>query len=125
MANESKHLLIFGVPKINVSQELKKRLLRFGPLNHVRNVTAEMLEKQMELEQFTEVFWVKFSKIYDARKCKRFLDAKEFYGSILHISYAPEYEDVAELEEKLNNRRLEVENAIKRNEHFNIKKGKN
>lgn len=121
MANESQNLLIFGVPKINLQQELKQRLSRFGKLYHVRNVTREMLDKHLELEQFTEVFWVKFSKIYDARKCKRFMDAKEFYGGILHISYAPEYETKEELKEKLSKRQKEVEIALKRNKEYKIK----
>lgn len=118
MASESQNLLIFGVPKINLLQELKQRLLRFGKLYHVRNVTTEMIERQLELEQFTEVYWAKFYKIYEARKCKRFLDAKEFYGGILHISYAPEYETISELKEKLQKRKLEIEYSLKRNKIY-------
>lgn len=123
VANESQNLLIFGVPKINLVQELRQRLSRFGKLTHIRNVTQEMLEKQLEIEQFTEVFWSKFQKIYDARKCKRFMDAKEFYGGILHISYAPEYETKEELKDKLQKRKLEIEYTLKRNE-VDGKKGK-
>ncbi|KAM7344698.1 RNA-binding protein 48 isoform 1-T1 [Cochliomyia hominivorax] len=118
VANESQNLLIFGVPKINLIQELKQKLSRFGKLYHVRNVTGEMLEKQLELEQFTEVYWAKFYKIYEARKCKRFMDAKEFYGGILHISYAPEYETKEELRAKLQRRRTEIEFALKRNKSY-------
>ncbi|KAM7344700.1 RNA-binding protein 48 isoform 3-T3 [Cochliomyia hominivorax] len=32
VANESQNLLIFGVPKINLIQELKQKLSRFGGL---------------------------------------------------------------------------------------------
>ncbi|KNC33318.1 hypothetical protein FF38_06059 [Lucilia cuprina] len=123
VASESQYLLIFGVPKINLLQELKQRLQRFGKLYYVRNVTTEMLERQLELEQFTEVYLAKFYKIYEARKCKRFLDAKEFYGGILHISYAPEYESKEELKDKIQKRKLEIENSLKRiNLHKNNEK---
>ncbi|KAI8126907.1 RNA-binding protein 48 [Lucilia cuprina] len=106
-----------------VKQELKQRLQRFGKLYYVRNVTTEMLERQLELEQFTEVYLAKFYKIYEARKCKRFLDAKEFYGGILHISYAPEYESKEELKDKIQKRKLEIENSLKRiNLHKNNEK---
>ncbi|TMW44112.1 hypothetical protein DOY81_010805 [Sarcophaga bullata] len=76
----------------------------------------------MDVEQFTEVYWVKFHRIIDARKCKRFLDAKEFYGGILHISYAPEYESKEELKEKLNQRTFEIKKCLKRNESYNKRK---
>ncbi|XP_037821926.1 RNA-binding protein 48 [Lucilia sericata] len=114
VANESQNLLIFGVPKINLLQELKQRLQRFGKLYYVRNVTTEMLDRQLELEQFTEVYLAKFYKIHEARKCKRFMDAKEFYGGILHISYAPEYETKEEFKDKLQKRKLEIERSLKR-----------
>lgn len=110
------------MPKINLQQELKQRLLKFGKFYHVRNVTTDILAKQMDVEQFTEVFWVKFQRIYDARKCKRFLDAKEFYGGILHISYAPEHESQDELKNKLNQRMLEIKNCLKRNESYKKRK---
>ncbi|XP_005188417.1 RNA-binding protein 48 [Musca domestica] len=116
VANESLHLLCFGVPKINLHNELKHSFRRFGELCHVRNVTQELLDQGAELEAFTEVFWIKFKKIFNARKAKKFLDAKEFYGGILHISYAPEYETVEELREKLNHRMAEVQYRLKVND---------
>ncbi|XP_061396812.1 RNA-binding protein 48 [Musca vetustissima] len=115
VANESLHLLCFGVPKINLHNEVKQNFRRFGELCHVRNVTAELLEKGAELEAFTEVFWIKFKKIFDARKAKKYLDAKEFYGGILHISYAPEYETMEELRAKLQHRMSEVKYRLRVN----------
>lgn len=118
MANESQNLLIFGVPKINLLQELKQRLSRFGKLEHARNVTKDIIEKELDLEPFTEVYWVKFCKIFESRKCKRFMDAREFYGGILHISYAPEYETAEELKEKILKRSQEVKYQLKRNDQY-------
>lgn len=94
---------------------MKQRIRKFGVLDHVHNVTHEFVEKGYELELFTEVFWIKFHRLHDARKCKIYLDAKEFYGGILHISYAPEYESIDELREKLNRRKTEVEYRLKVN----------
>lgn len=113
------------MPKINLLQELKQRLLKFGKFYHVRDITTDILAKQMDVEQFTEVYWVKFHRIFDARKCKRFLDAKEFYGGILHISYAPEYESKEELKEKLSQRTFEIKKCLKRNENYNKRKREN
>lgn len=69
---------------------------------------------------FTDVYHVKFHKLEHARRAKRFLDATEFYGGILHISYAPEYESLDELRRKLTQRRNEVYQRINvnaKNEH--------
>lgn len=118
MANESQHLLIFGVPKINIQQELKKRVERFGAIEHIRNVTQDISESSFPLEAFTEVYWIKFREIVNARKCKRYLDAKQFYGGILHISYAPEYETQCELRDKLHKRMLEVKHRQEVNSKF-------
>ncbi|XP_013105057.1 RNA-binding protein 48 [Stomoxys calcitrans] len=115
VANESKHILVFGVPKINLQNELKQKLRKFGAIKHVRIVTADLLNKGFEIESFTEVFWVCFERVFDARKCKRYMDAKSFYGGILHISYAAEYETIEELREKLELRRTEVDYRVRAN----------
>uniref|UniRef100_A0A146L296 RNA-binding protein 48 n=1 Tax=Lygus hesperus TaxID=30085 RepID=A0A146L296_LYGHE len=44
----------------------------------------------------------------NARKAKRFLDGRSFYGSILHVCYAPELESTEETRLKLINRRNEI-----------------
>lgn len=62
----------------------------------------------MELESFTDVFAVQFERLEHARRAKRQLDAKQFYGGILHISYAPERESPQELREKLLQRQKEI-----------------
>lgn len=42
VANESIHLLVFGVPKINLLSEVKRSFQRFGKTEFVRNVTDEI-----------------------------------------------------------------------------------
>ena len=51
--------------------------------------------------------------MFDFRKAKRKLDNRSFFGGILHIAYAPEFETVEETREKLIDRRRVVERKIK------------
>ncbi|XP_017019690.1 RNA-binding protein 48 [Drosophila kikkawai] len=114
VASESRHLLIFGVPKINLQANLKTKLQGFGRLESCICITSVMASK-MELEAFTDVFAVKFERLDVARRAKRMLDARPFYGGILHISYAPERESQQELREKLLQRGQEVALRIRCN----------
>lgn len=113
IANESIHLLVFGVPKVNLQTEIRRTFLRHGPLDFVRCVTKEIGQK-MELEVFTDVFHIKFKKLEHARRAKRFLDAQQFYGGVLHISYAPEYETCDEIRAKLAKRMMEVNYRLRK-----------
>lgn len=70
----------------------------------------------VQLEAFTDVYHVKFIKVQTARLAKRYLDAQEFYGGILHISYAPEYEAIDELRQKVSQRKVEIKYRQKVNE---------
>ncbi|CAH1788989.1 unnamed protein product [Owenia fusiformis] len=45
---------------------------------------------------------------YDSRHAKRKLDDYSFFGNVLHVSYAPEWESVAETREKLQQRRKAI-----------------
>ncbi|KAH8321316.1 hypothetical protein KR074_001406 [Drosophila pseudoananassae] len=115
VASESQHLLIFGVPKINLYSNLKAKLQSFGKLQSCVCITTEMAPK-MELEAFTDVFAVKFERLDVARRAKKMLDARNFYGGVLHISYAPERESLQELREKLIQRRADVARRIRLNQ---------
>jgi len=70
----------------------------------------------VELEAFTDVFAVKFERLEVARRAKKMLDARQFFGGILHISYAPERESLDELREKMVQRRQEVAQRIRSNQ---------
>ncbi|EDW90859.2 RNA-binding protein 48 [Drosophila yakuba] len=115
VASESRHLLIFGVPRINLQANLKAKLQGFGKVQSCISITSEMTSK-MELEAFTDVFAVKFERLEVARRAKKMLDAQQFYGGTLHISYAPERESVEELREKMQHRRNEVAFRILKNQ---------
>ncbi|KAH8415898.1 hypothetical protein KR222_003299 [Zaprionus bogoriensis] len=114
VASESRHLLVFGVPRINLQANIRNKLLSFGKLQACICVTSDMAKK-MELEAFTDVFAVQFERLEQARRAKRQLDAKQFYGGILHISYAPERESLQELREKFVQRQREIEYRRQRN----------
>lgn len=116
VASESRHLLVFGVPQINLLKELKSEFCRYGTLQRIHNVTESIKTSgNIEIEAFTDVFHVTFDKLEQARRAKKFLDAKNFYGGILHVSYAPEKETVEELRKKLDQRIREVAYRIKQN----------
>ncbi|KAF9407549.1 hypothetical protein HW555_012472 [Spodoptera exigua] len=91
--NESKHLLVFGVPALNLRQETKALFSRFGRLQF--NLT------KYPAEQFTETYHANFDDIQSARIAKKKLDTKNYYGGNLHISYAPEFETLEETRHKL------------------------
>ncbi|XP_017866854.1 PREDICTED: RNA-binding protein 48 [Drosophila arizonae] len=114
VASESRHILIFGVPKVNLHSEIKNKLQQFGKLRSFSCVTSEMAGR-IELEAFTDVYAAQFERLEHARRAKRQLDAKQFFGGILHISYAPERENSQELREKLLQRRKEITQRLQRN----------
>lgn len=100
--SESNHLLIFGVPSLNLRQEAKALFQKFGRLK------SFTLAKDYKGEQFTETYHAVFEKIQSARIAKRMIDTKNFYGGSLHITYAPELEDLDETRIKLLQRKHDV-----------------
>lgn len=104
--DESKHLLVFGVPSLNLRQETKALFSRFGKLTQF-NLT------KYPSEQFTETYHALFEDIHSARIAKKKLDAKNYYGGNLHICYAPELETVDETKAKVLQRQKNVINRLK------------
>lgn len=45
VANESRYLLVFGVPKINLVNEVRREFQKFGNVESVENVSSELLKK--------------------------------------------------------------------------------
>lgn len=58
-------------------------------------------------EPYTDVYWIKFVNIDDARVAKKKMDNRSFFGKNLHVCYAPEYESLQDTREKLR-KRMEV-----------------
>ncbi|XP_032528482.2 RNA-binding protein 48 [Danaus plexippus] len=101
ITKESNHLLIFGVPSLNLRQETKSLFIKFGKLLKF-NITEH------NAEPFTETYHAQYEKIQSARVAKRMLDTKNFYGGVLHVCYAPELENVDETKQKLIQRQRDV-----------------
>ncbi|XP_013178956.1 PREDICTED: RNA-binding protein 48 [Papilio xuthus] len=102
IANESNHLLIFGVPSLNLRQETKALFMRFGKLLKF-NISTEH-----PAESFTETYHAQYERIQSSRIAKRMLDTKNFYGGSLHVCYAPEMESIEETKEKILQRQRDV-----------------
>ncbi|CAD5110917.1 DgyrCDS278 [Dimorphilus gyrociliatus] len=106
ISQESHYLLIQNVPSIKVNKELESNLVKFGKLEKLENLS------DYPREEFSEVYFTKFTDIQSARNAKKKLDDTPFFGSTLHVCYAPEFETVDETKHKLEVRRLEVEKRL-------------
>ncbi|XP_053570016.1 RNA-binding protein 48 isoform X2 [Bombina bombina] len=73
-------------------------------------------------EEFTEVYLIKFQRLQSARVAKRKLDERSFFGGLLHVCYAPEFETVQETREKLQERRKFVAKATSGRERYTTEK---
>nr|XP_021197303.2 RNA-binding protein 48 [Helicoverpa armigera] len=112
--NESRHLLVFGVPSLNLRQETKALFAKFGKLQF--NLT------KYPSEQFTETYHAAFQDIQAARLAKKMLDTKNFYGGNLHICYAPEFENVDDTRQKLLLRQRNVVARLKNLQKIDVNK---
>ncbi|XP_036616245.1 RNA-binding protein 48 [Trichosurus vulpecula] len=96
---ESRYLIIQGVPAVGVMKELVEQFALFGAIEQYNALD------EYPAEEFTEVYLIKFQKLQSARIAKRKLDERSFFGGLLHVCYAPEFETVQETREKLQERR--------------------
>ncbi|XP_015517529.1 RNA-binding protein 48 isoform X1 [Neodiprion pinetum] len=108
--NESQHLMICGVPKLQLSEEIRRLASPYGDVKKVS------LVPEYPTEEFTEAYHVHYGRIQSARIAKRFIDGKNFYGGLLHVFYAPELESISETRAKLLQRRRDIAIRIKRNQ---------
>ncbi|XP_067112453.1 RNA-binding protein 48 isoform X2 [Osmerus mordax] len=99
---ESRFLMVQGVPAIGVMTELVQLCALYGVVEEYRPLD------EYPAEEFTEVYLIKFQKLTSARAAKRNMDEKSFFGGILHVCYAPEYEAVEDTRQKLQDRRRYV-----------------
>ncbi|XP_065054028.1 uncharacterized protein LOC135682876 isoform X1 [Rhopilema esculentum] len=102
ISQESKYLLVQGVPSVGVTKELIELFAIYGAVEEYRYLD------EYPGEEFTDVYWIKFQKIQSARFAKKKLDMRSFYGGVLHVCYAPEFETVDDTREKLRERRQQV-----------------
>lgn len=100
---------MYGVPTIKLRTELKSLFSKYGTINKIHVVN------DVENEAFTECYHVHYHRTQSARIAKRSLDDKNFYGGILHVCYAPEYETIQECRYKLLLRNRDVLNRLQAN----------
>ncbi|XP_006270199.1 RNA-binding protein 48 isoform X1 [Alligator mississippiensis] len=109
---ESRYLLIQGVPALGVMKELVEQFALYGAIEEYNALD------EYPAEQFTEVYLIKFQKLQNARAAKKKMDERNFFGSLLHVCYAPEFETVQETREKLQDRRKYIAKATSSKDHF-------
>ncbi|XP_019630580.1 PREDICTED: RNA-binding protein 48-like [Branchiostoma belcheri] len=104
---ESRYLLVQGVPAIGVTEDLVRRFALYGAVQEYRVL------HEYPAEEFTQAYWIKFDRLQAARVAKRKLDEYSFFGGVLHVSYAPEFETVDDTREKLGERRILIANKTR------------
>ncbi|CAI9301061.1 unnamed protein product [Lactuca saligna] len=102
VCDESKYLIVRNVPALGCGDELRKLFEGYGEIDEFTPLDDE------DCEPFTDVYWIKFHQVNNARFAKRKLDESVFIGNRIQVSYAPQYENLSDTKEKLEGRRTEV-----------------
>ncbi|XP_021895780.1 RNA-binding protein 48 isoform X3 [Carica papaya] len=102
VCDESRYLIVRNVPALGCGNDLLKLFAKYGDVEECKPMDAE------DCEPFTDVYWIKFHLISNARFAKKKLDEFVFMGNRLQVSYAPYFESVEDTKEKLEGRRKEV-----------------
>ncbi|KAM6202786.1 RNA-binding protein 48 [Rhynchocyon petersi] len=114
---ESQYLLIQGVPAVGAMKELVERFALYGTVEQYNALD------EYPAEDFTEVYLIKFSHLQSARIAKRKMDEQSFFGGLLHVCYAPEFETVDETRKKLQGRKAYIARTTKSKDHYkNVRK---
>ncbi|RHZ46043.1 hypothetical protein Glove_637g19 [Diversispora epigaea] len=106
--NESRYLVIENIPALNLKKELLELLSLYG------TIEEHQFLDNYPCEEFTDVYWVKFQSIAEARVGKRKVDDHVFFANHLRVRYGPEYETIEDTRQKLEDRRKVI--AIKTHE---------
>ncbi|VAI52754.1 unnamed protein product [Triticum turgidum subsp. durum] len=107
VCDESKYLVVRNVPALGCGDELGSVFAAYGPLEECKPMDAE------DCEEYTDVYFIKFAQVSNARFAKRKLDESVFLGNRLQVSYAPQFESLLDTKEKLEVRRNEVLRRIR------------
>ncbi|KAL8052628.1 hypothetical protein ABFS82_05G017400 [Erythranthe guttata] len=102
VCDESKFLIVRNVPSLGCGDQLAQLFSTYGQVEECKPMDAE------DCEQYTDVYWIKFHQVNNARFAKRKLDESVFLGNRIQVSYAPQYESLSDTKEKLEGRRKEV-----------------
>lgn len=107
---ESCYLLISNVSAVGAGEDLKDACLEYGDIDDYHAVDG------YDTEEFTETYLVKFARVQSARIAKKKLDERSFFGAVLHVCYAPEFETLDETRRKIIDRCKYI--AFKTGQHF-------
>lgn len=99
---ESKYVMVVGVPAVGATKELLQQFALYGEIEEYRHLD------EYPGEEFTEAYWIKYRRIQSSRFGKQKMDKRSFFGGLLHVFYAPEYESVMDTREKLAERKRMV-----------------
>nr|GMD98804.1 RNA-binding protein 48-like [Ipomoea batatas] len=102
----ARFLIVRNVPSLGCGDDLAKLFTTYGEVEECKPMDAE------DCEPFTDVYWIKFQRVDNARFAKRKLDEFVFLGNRLQVSYAPQYESQSDTKEKLEGRRREVQTRV-------------
>jgi len=106
---ESRYLVVKNVPALGTVDDLLKLFALYGEIEEYRHLDEE------ETPEFTDAYWVKFRNITSSRIAKRKCDDYTFFGHLLDVSYAPKFESVNDMREKLEERKRVVAYKIRQN----------
>jgi len=106
---ESRFLIVKNVPALGTVDDLLKLFALYGEIEEYRHLDEE------ETPEFTDAYWVKFKDIASSRVAKKKCDDYNFFGHLLDVSYAPKFETVNDMREKLEERKRIVAYKIRQN----------
>ncbi|GAY36330.1 hypothetical protein CUMW_021470 [Citrus unshiu] len=102
VCDESRYLIVRNVPSLGCGDDLLKLFATYGDIEECKPMDAE------DCDPFTDVYFIKFRLFSNARFAKRKLDEFVFLGNRLKVSYASQFESLADTKDKLETRRKEV-----------------
>lgn len=99
IAQESRHLIIENIPGFGSIEEFIQHCSQFG---QVAGYT--MLDTHASSDSNTDVVWIQYGTIGEARYAKRKMDDKPYQYNLLRVNYAPEYESAQDIRDKFQDR---------------------
>ncbi|KAF1323394.1 hypothetical protein FI667_g10571, partial [Globisporangium splendens] len=112
--NESRYVLVRNIPALGVIDDLLTRFSLYGKICEYRILDHQDDRRldggdddaeEEEDDRFTDVVWIQYETVNNARHAKVRGVQKPFFGSILHVSYAPHFETKEDTMLKLRQRR--------------------
>ncbi|KAL6079454.1 RNA-binding protein 48 [Balamuthia mandrillaris] len=105
---ESRYLIVQNVPTVGASKELINLFALYGTVEEWRFLD------DYPAPEYTEVYWIRYAHIAEARFAKKKCNNYNFFGSLLHVAYAPEFETLSDTCLKLEERRSTILHKIQR-----------